>query len=1133
MQLSTIDVVWVLLSATLVLLMQAGFLCLETGLARQKNAINVAMKNATDLMITLLVFWGIGFGLMFGPSAAGLIGHGPFFPDLTTMPADHAVVFLFQAMFAATAATIVSGAVSERMSYVSYGLVTLVVVVCLYPLAGHWAWGGLVSTGEGWLAGLEFVDFAGSTVVHSVGGWVALAAVLVVGPRIGRFTESGAQRIPASNLSLSLLGALFFLIGWIGFNGGSELGLTDRVPAIIANTLMAAASGAITAYVIGDRMRGEYVDSLLMPLNGLLAGLVAITAGAHAVSTFSAVVIGSVGAAVMVLVDLWMIRRRLDDTIAAVPVHLAAGVWGTLAVGLFGQPELLGTGLGRVEQVGVQILGIAVIGVTTFLLAWLLLRGIDRIRPLRVPPQDEIAGLNVSEHGERTDLIDLLTVMERQANHADLSARVPVEPFTEVGLIARRYNEVMEALERAVVRTRTMFRDMRDGILTFDLAGRVISLNPGAERLLALDGVAVEGRYVDELFRPLLGEGSSRGLGERLRSGEVHEVAGVSDGERRYLELRTSRTGEGEQSFYTAVLRDVTERRLVQDQLHREQELAQVTLESIVDAVIATDRDGQIRFINLNASVLSGIPVDEARGRPLCELFRFEHGEARRDCAEVVRFLLEQQRVLNGASSWSLIDATGQSRVVQYTAAPIFDRAGGLVGGILVLHDVTEARAMERQLSYQATHDALTGLPNRREFEARLGEAITLARERGREHLLCYIDLDQFKIVNDTCGHLAGDELLRQISRVIGEALRPHDVFARLGGDEFGVILRDCAVEEGLGIAEEIRQRVRTFRFPWKGRHFALGTSIGAVVLDADCGDLPEVLGQADTACYASKDRGRNRIHLFERDDEELAARRGQMQWASRIRSALDRDRFRLYYQPIVATRAPGEPATHHEIFVRMLDDDDHLVPPSAFIPAAERYGLMAEIDQWVVRNTLAWLGDVHRAGLDTPLVCAINLSGGSLGDESFLADIRSLLSQHRVPGESVCFEITETNAIANFDAARHFIRVLTADGCRFSLDDFGSGLSSFGYLRNLPVHFLKIDGSFVRDIAVNSLDEAMVRSIHSIGRAMGLETIAEFVEDAESIERLAAIGVDYVQGFHIDRPRPLEQLDSVKCMPR
>ena len=1133
MQMANIDVVWVLVSATLVLLMQAGFLSLETGVTRRKNAINVAMKNAADLMITLLAFWAVGFGLMFGPSVMGLIGGGSWLPDLADLSVEEAVFFIFQAMFAATASTIVSGAVSERMSYVSYGLVTLVVVLLLYPLAGHWAWGGLIASGEGWLAGMGFVDFAGSTVVHSVGGWVALAAVLLIGPRIGRFTDQGPQRIPASNLPLALLGGLFFLIGWIGFNGGSELGLTERVPGIIGNTLLAAAAGAVTAYLLAQRIEGGYVDNLLMPLNGLLAGLVAITAGAHAVSTGVAVLIGAIGAAVMLMVDLGMIRRRLDDSVGAVAVHLAAGIWGTLAVGLFGDLDQLGTGLGRLEQIGVQVLGIVTIGATTFTLAWLILKGIDRWHPLRVSAEDETVGLNVSQHGERTDLVDLLAVMEGQASDADLSRRVPVEPFTEVGLIARRYNEVMAALEKAVDRTRTMFRDMSEGIVTFDPTGRVISLNPGAERLLAATEDDRCGQPLEVLFRPLLGKQAAREINQRLQSGTTQEVVGRIDGEERHLELRASLSDEAGQVFYTAVLRDVTERQLVQHQLDRERELAQVTLESIVDAVVATDEAGRVRFLNANAGSLSRFPLEETRGRSLCELFRFEEPASRRDCDALATSLLRERRVLNGTTTWNLVDASGETRVVQYTAAPIVDRDGDLAGSIVVLHDVTQARAMERQLSHQATHDALTGLLNRREFEAQLAAALAEAQHQGRRHVLCYIDLDQFKIVNDTCGHLAGDELLRQISRVVGDRLRESDVFARLGGDEFGVILRDCPVDAGQRIAEAIREQVHRFRFPWKGRHFAIGSSIGLVALEAGCGDLAEVLGEADTACYAAKDRGRNRVHLFEPDDRELADRQGEMQWAARIRSALDRDRLRLYYQPIVPATNPSAPAVHHEILVRLLDDEDNLVPPSAFIPAAERYGLMPEVDEWVVRNTLAWMGDMHRLDPGRATVCAINLSGPSLGDAGLLTEIKDLLEQHQVPGELVCFEITETSAIGNFEAARHFIDTLTGVGCRFSLDDFGSGLSSFGYLRNLPVHFVKIDGSFVRGIVDNPTDEAMVRSIHSIASTMGLQTIAEFVEDAESVERLAAIGIDYVQGYHIDRPRPLEQLDSVKCMPR
>ncbi|WP_038051370.1 ammonium transporter [Thioalkalivibrio sp. ALJ1] len=1133
MQLTQVDVVWLLVSATLVLLMQLGFLSLEAGVTRSKNAINVAMKNATDLVLTLLAFWAVGFGLMFGPSSMGLIGSGFWLPDLGELGVEKTAFFIFQAMFAATAATIVSGAVSERMSYVSYGLVTLVVVVLIYPLSGHWAWGGVIAPGDGWLAAMGFVDFAGSTVVHSVGGWVALAAVIVIGPRIGRFTEDGVQRIPASNLPLAALGGLFFMLGWVGFNGGSELGLTERVPAIIGNTLLAAAAGAVTAFFLSRRIGGGHSDNLLVPLNGLIAGLVAITAGAHAVSTSMAVLIGAIGGAVMLAADLWMIRRRLDDSVGAIPVHLAAGIWGTLAVGLFGQPEHLATGLGRLEQVGVQVLGIVAIGTTTFVLAWLILRGIDRWRPLRVSAEDERVGLNVSEHGARTDLIDLLSAMERQASDTDLARRVPVEPFTEVGLIARRYNEVMAALESAVNRTRTMFRDMSEGIVTFDPAGQVISLNPGAEKLLAIDEKGVSGRPLDELLQPLLGTRFAQGIQQRLQSGGVEEVQGQIGDRKRYLELHASPSTDAGQSFYTAVIRDVTERRMVQNQLDRERELAQVTLESIVDAVVATDEKGRVRFINASAASLSCQPADKAEGLPLCRLFRFEDQSMLADCDNVIASLLRERNVQNSSTTWSLVDASGEKRVVRYTAAPILDREDSVAGGILVLHDVTEAQAMERQLSWEATHDALTGLFNRREFEARLGELLAGARDPHRRHVLCYIDLDQFKVVNDTCGHLAGDELLRQISRVIGDCLRESDIFARLGGDEFGVILRDCPVSGGQSVAEKIRERVHRFRFPWKGRQFALGSSIGLVALEAGGSDLAEVLGQADAACYVAKEHGRNRVHLFEPDDKDLAERQGQMQWAARIRSALDRDRLRLYFQPIVPAADPDAAAVHYEILVRLLDDEDNLVPPSAFIPAAERYGMMPEVDRWVLRNTLAWMGDLQRSDPGHSIICAINLSGASLGDSALLAEIQALLEQHEVSGESVCFEITETSAIGSFDAAQQFIEALSTNGCRFSLDDFGSGLSSFGYLRNLPVHYVKIDGVFVREIANNPTDEAMVRSIHAIAHTMGLQTIAEFVEDAASVDCLAAIGIDYVQGYYIDRPRPLEQLGGVKCMPR
>jgi Amt family ammonium transporter len=387
-------------------------------------------------------------------------------------------------------------------------------------------------------------------------------------------------------------------------------------------------------------------------------------------------------------------------------------------------------------------------------------------------------------------------------------------------------------------------------------------------------------------------------------------------------------------------------------------------------------------------------------------------------------------------------------------------------------------------------------------------------------------------VVNDTCGHGAGDELLRQLSGVLRDSLRGTDTLARLGGDEFGVLLHGCSLEKGAEVADKLRNAVREFRFMWDGRTFAVGVSIGLVAVEAPPATVGQLLSRADAACYAAKDAGRNRVHVSQSDDVELAARKGEMRWISRIQRALDQDALRLYQQPIVPVgQAAGGP--HHvEVLVRMEAEDGTLVPPGAFIPAAERYGLIADLDQWVLKNALGWLADHHRSR--SPAVrCAINLSGVSLGDEHFPGMVKGILRHHGVPPELICFEITETAAIANLRRATLFINELKALGCSFALDDFGSGLSSFGYLQSLPVDYLKIDGRFVRDLDTDSVATAMVESINTIGHLMGLKTIAEFVETEPVLARLHRLGVDYAQGFLFQAPAPLEDLAGVHRLPR
>jgi diguanylate cyclase (GGDEF)-like protein len=471
-----------------------------------------------------------------------------------------------------------------------------------------------------------------------------------------------------------------------------------------------------------------------------------------------------------------------------------------------------------------------------------------------------------------------------------------------------------------------------------------------------------------------------------------------------------------------------------------------------------------------------------------------------------------------------LIRRDGHEFAIEDSAAPIRNRDGTVIGVVLVFHDNTESHAMAREISYQASHDALTGLINRREFEHRLSQLISQAVAEQQQHALLYLDLDLFKIVNDTCGHAAGDELLRQITVILQNRLEGNGVLARLGGDEFGVLLEKCTLVQAQNKAHQLIEGVRNFHFNWEDKAFNIGVSIGLVAINEQSQDWASLLSNADSACYHAKEQGRNRFHTYLVDDVELAQRNNEMHWVGRIAKAYEQDRFRLYYQPIVPIASKSQPerkeALHFETLVRMLDEAGKLVPPSDFIPAAERYNLMPTLDRWVVSNALNWLA----ANKGTPIVCAINLSGHSMTDEHFLEFVIAQIKGTGIPPDHLCFEITETAAISNLTKAIHFISELKALGCRFSLDDFGSGLSSFGYLKNLPVDYLKIDGSFVKDMDHNATSYAMVEAINNIGHTMHIQTIAEFVENQAILDKLQQLGVDFAQGYLIARPSPLDQ---------
>ncbi|WP_210643472.1 MULTISPECIES: EAL domain-containing protein [unclassified Pseudomonas] len=575
----------------------------------------------------------------------------------------------------------------------------------------------------------------------------------------------------------------------------------------------------------------------------------------------------------------------------------------------------------------------------------------------------------------------------------------------------------------------------------------------------------------------------------------------------------------------------LAQRQVFASALQLEKERAQITLQSIGDGVITTDVEGAIAYMNPAAEAMTHWKAEHATGLPLAALFNLLDDNAQTEGLTLIEHILSGR--LSGASEHSkLIQRLDGSTVsVTLVGAPI-RHAGKVSGAVLVLHDMTQERQYIANLSWQATHDALTGLANRREFEYRLEQALhNLTRQVGR-HALMFLDLDQFKLVNDTCGHAAGDELLRHICALLQSGLRENDTLARLGGDEFGILLENCAPEAAEKIAEGLRQTVQNLHFVWKGRPFVTTVSIGLVHIAQSPTTLEASLRAADMACYMAKEKGRNRVQVYHADDSELSLRFGEMAWVQRLHMALEENRFCLYAQEIAALGPGDHGGGHIEILLRLHDEAGRMILPDSFIPAAERYGLMTSLDRWVVENVFKIIRQCLNESRQAPMaMCAINLSGTTIGDQAFLDFLRKQFAAYSIPPEMICFEITETSAISNLGSAIRFINELKSLGCYFSLDDFCAGMSSFAYLKHLPVDFLKIDGSFVKDMLDDPINRAMVEVINHIGHVMGKRTIAEFVETAQIEQALLEIGVDYAQGYVIERPQ-LFTCDTLQCRP-
>jgi diguanylate cyclase (GGDEF)-like protein/PAS domain S-box-containing protein len=568
----------------------------------------------------------------------------------------------------------------------------------------------------------------------------------------------------------------------------------------------------------------------------------------------------------------------------------------------------------------------------------------------------------------------------------------------------------------------------------------------------------------------------------------------------------------------TGVAFDFTERKLAEEALFREIDRAQVTLSSIADGVIRTDAHGAIDFLNPVAERLTGRTLAEAYGRPVSEIYRVIDEATRIPLFDPVEQAIREGRSIAVPGNRILLHVDDIEFNISDSVVPIRDRDGEIVGAVLVFKDLSQVREMEDEMHYLTRHDALTELINRRAFEEEVEELIDQLPNTGRQHALCYLDLDEFKLINDSCGHTAGDEFIRQITSVLVGKVRPTDIVARMGGDEFAILLTDCAVERATTLAEDLAEAVRRVRFSWEDRIYAVGASIGLVPIDQESDSAEVVLKAADAACHVAKESGRNRIHVYQEGDTAIAERSGEMHWISRIHQALADERFVLYQQPLSPLSSRASKSPLFEILVRMLDESGALVPPNDFIPSAERYHLISAIDRWVIRNAFAALSRV-----DTSIRFVLNVSGQSVSEESFQSFVLDQFRSSGVAPERVLFEITETAAIADLQRAMRFISIFKGLGCRFVLDDFGKGVSSYTYLKNLPVDFLKIEGEFVRRMLDDPIEAAIVASINQVGQVVGLQTIAECVETREVFDAVRSSGIDYAQGFWLARPAKLD----------
>jgi len=714
---------------------------------------------------------------------------------------------------------------------------------------------------------------------------------------------------------------------------------------------------------------------------------------------------------------------------------------------------------------------------------------------------------------------------------ASVGRRLPVSGNGDIVQLSHTINRLFDALgerDDKIQDKDRLFTDfartLPEIVLVHD--ERILLANESAAGLIGLDPDQLEGRDVADLVKPAYRALFRKTMAKRLagenvpRQLEIQLINGNEQG--LWVEAQSSSIEFRGKPAVLTVARDVSYRKSLEVSLSRSKRQAQYTLESISEGVITTDNQGRVDYMNRAAESMTGANRDDASGHKIGEIFSLVDEADRRPLGDPVERSLAMRRRVNMGRRALLVSRDGEhEHSIEITASPIRGPGNSISGTVVVFHDVSEIRGLTKQMSYQATHDPLTGLINRREFERRLEEASDSARSEEGIHILFYMDLDRFKAVNDSCGHLAGDNMLREVATLIKDQVRDSDYVGRLGGDEFGTLLIGCPIDKARQIAADICNAVADYRFVWKDKIFNIGISVGLVEISHMSGTLQDILSAADSACYVAKQRGRGQVHVYSARDEAIARERGDIQWLRQLQTALHEDGFELAVQPIIATGPGEESGPAVEVLIRMPDERGMFANTAEFLRPAERYQLMPQIDRWVVNATLGAItaGEIK---LPSRRSCAINLSGQTLGDEGFLGFVVDALDHSGVAPSSICFEVTENAVSNNVQHAQRFIEVLHGIGCEFALDDFGSGLGSFSSLKTLPVDYLKIDGTYTCNLNSDQINQEMVSAMIKLARTLEFRVVAEQVEQQEDFDWLRKVGVDFVQGNFVEPPAAL-----------